>query len=72
MGPLPRIIARVYRVLARYGQIRTAECFGFDYVNTIVRHPARDERRNCGAVVQYFWTTNPPPIVVDAQALLGR
>ncbi|HXU75492.1 MAG TPA: uroporphyrinogen decarboxylase family protein [Methylomirabilota bacterium] len=55
-----------YRVLAE-GQIRTAECFGFDYVNTM-SDPAR-EAADCGAVVQYF--DNQPAAIVEDQALLA-
>jgi MtaA/CmuA family methyltransferase len=55
-----------YRVLAE-GQIRTAEEYGFDYVNTM-SDPAR-EAADCGAVVQYFDTT--PVAIVEDQARLG-
>jgi MtaA/CmuA family methyltransferase len=55
-----------YRVLAE-GQIRTAEAFGFDYVNTM-SDPAR-EAADCGAVVQYF--DNQPVAIVEEQALLA-
>ena len=40
-----------YRVLVE-AQIRTAEAFGFDYVNTM-SDPAR-EAADCGAAVEYF------------------
>ena len=55
-----------YRVLAE-GQIRTAETFGFDYVNTM-SDPAR-EAADCGARVQYF---DDQPVALDEeQALLA-
>jgi len=55
-----------HRVLAE-GQIRTAEKFGFDYVNTM-SDPAR-EAADCGAQVQYF--DNQPVALVEDQALLA-
>ena len=55
-----------YRVLVE-GQIRTAEAFGFDYVNTM-SDPAR-EAADCGAVVEYF--DNQPMAIVEDQALLA-
>jgi MtaA/CmuA family methyltransferase len=55
-----------YRVLVE-GQIRTAEEFGFDYVNTM-SDPAR-EATDCGAVVEYF--DNQPVALVEDQALLA-
>jgi MtaA/CmuA family methyltransferase len=55
-----------YRVLAE-GQIRTAETFGFDYVNTM-SDPAR-EAADCGAVVEYF--DHQPVALVEDQALLS-
>jgi MtaA/CmuA family methyltransferase len=55
-----------YRVLVE-GQIRTAEAFGFDYVNTM-SDPAR-EAADCGAVVEHF--DNQPVAIVEDQALLG-
>ena len=55
-----------YRVLVE-GQIRTAEAFGFDYVNTM-SDPAR-EAADCGAVVEYF--DNQPVAIVEEQALLA-
>ena len=55
-----------YRVLVE-GQIRTAEAFGFDYVNTM-SDPAR-EAADCGAVVEYF--DNQPVAIVEDQALLA-
>jgi MtaA/CmuA family methyltransferase len=54
-----------YRVLAE-GQIRTAEKFGFDYVNTM-SDPAR-EAADCGARVEFF--ENQPVALVEDQALL--
>jgi MtaA/CmuA family methyltransferase len=54
-----------YRVLVE-GQIRTAETFGFDYVNTM-SDPAR-EAADCGAVVEYF--DHQPVALVEDQALL--
>lgn len=55
-----------YRVLVE-GQIRTAEEFGFDYVNTM-SDPAR-EAADCGAVVEYF--DNQPVALVEERALLA-
>jgi MtaA/CmuA family methyltransferase len=55
-----------YRVLVE-GQIRTAETFGFDYVNTM-SDPAR-EAADCGAVVEYF--DHQPVAIVEDQALLA-
>jgi MtaA/CmuA family methyltransferase len=55
-----------YRVLVE-GQIRTAEAFGFDYVNTM-SDPAR-EAADCGAIVEYF--ENQPVALVEDQALLA-
>ena len=55
-----------YRVLAE-GQIRTAEQFGFDYVNTM-SDPAR-EAADCGAHVEYFDHT--PVALNEDQALLA-
>jgi MtaA/CmuA family methyltransferase len=55
-----------YRVLTE-AQIRTAEQFGFDYVNTM-SDPAR-EAADCGAVVEYFEQT--PVALVEDQALLS-
>ncbi len=55
-----------YRVLVE-GQVRTAEAFGFDYVNTM-SDPAR-EAADCGAVVEYF--DSQPVAIVEEQALLG-
>jgi len=55
-----------YRVLVE-GQIRTAEKFGFDYVNTM-SDPAR-EAADCGAAVQFF--DDQPAALVEDQALLA-
>jgi MtaA/CmuA family methyltransferase len=55
-----------YRVLVE-GQLRTAEAYGFDYVNTM-SDPAR-EAADCGAVVEYF--DNQPVAIVEEQALLA-
>ena len=55
-----------YRVLVE-GQVRTAEAFGFDYVNTM-SDPAR-EAADCGAVVEYF--DSQPVAIGEEQALLG-
>jgi MtaA/CmuA family methyltransferase len=49
------------------GQIRTAEAFGFDYVNSM-SDPAR-EAADCGAVVEYF--DQQPVALVEDQALLA-
>jgi MtaA/CmuA family methyltransferase len=53
-----------YRVLAE-GQLRTAEAFGFDYVNTM-SDPAR-EAADCGARVRYF---DEQPVALDEEAAL--
>lgn len=55
-----------YRVLVE-GQIRTAEAFGFDYVNTM-SDPAR-EAADCGAAVEYF--DQQPVALCEARALLA-
>ncbi len=55
-----------YRVLVE-GQIRTAEKFDFDYVNTM-SDPAR-EAADCGAAVEYF--DNQPPALAEDRALLA-
>ena len=55
-----------YRVLVE-AQIRTAEAFGFDYVNSM-SDPAR-EAADCGAVVEYF--DHQPVALVEDQALLA-
>lgn len=55
-----------YRVLAE-GQIRTAEAYGFDYVNTM-SDPAR-EAADCGAEVAYF--DDQPVALAEDRALLS-
>src|SRR5664280_1813790 len=55
-----------YRVMVE-GQIRTAEAFGFDYVNSM-SDPAR-EAADCDAVVEYF--DQQPVALVEDQALLA-
>lgn len=55
-----------YRILVE-GQIRTAETFGFDYVNTM-SDPAR-EAADCGATVEFF--DHQPAALVEEQALLA-
>ena len=55
-----------YRVLVE-AQIRTAEKFGFDYVNTM-SDPAR-EAADCGAPVQFF--DAQPVALLEDQALLA-
>ncbi len=55
-----------YRVMVE-GQLRTAEKFGLDYVNTM-SDPAR-EAADCGAKVEYF--DNQPVAIVEDQALLA-
>ncbi len=66
IGRLYRDYCTDYRVLVE-GQIRTAEKFGFDYVNTM-SDPAR-EAADCGATVQYF--DHQPVALVEDQALLA-
>ena len=56
-----------YRVLVE-GQIRTAEAFGLDYVNTM-SDPAC-EAADCGAGVTYF--PNSPPAIDEGRALLAE
>ncbi|HWH72189.1 MAG TPA: uroporphyrinogen decarboxylase family protein [Candidatus Sulfotelmatobacter sp.] len=56
-----------YRVMVE-GQIRTAEQFDFDYVNTM-SDPAR-EAADCGATVQYF--DHQPVAIIEDQALLAH
>lgn len=55
-----------YRVLVE-GQLRTAETFGFDYVNTM-SDPAR-EAADCGATVEYF--EQQPVAIIEEQAFLA-
>ena len=56
-----------FRVLVE-GQLRTAEKFGLDYVNTM-SDPAR-EAADCGAKVEFF--DNQPVAIVEDQALLAN
>ncbi len=56
-----------FKTLAE-GQIRTAEQFGFDYVNTM-SDPAR-EAADCGAAVEFFEST--PVALVESNALLAN
>jgi MtaA/CmuA family methyltransferase len=65
IGARYRDYCKDYRVLVE-GQLRTAEKFGFDYVNTM-SDPAR-EAADCGAVVEYF--ENQPVAIIEEQALL--
>lgn len=55
-----------YRVLVE-GQLRIAEKYGFDYVNTM-SDPAR-EAADCGAAVQFF--DDQPVALLEDQALLA-
>ena len=55
-----------YRVLAQ-GQLRVAEEFGFDYVNTM-SDPGR-EAADCGATLEFF--ENSPACLVEERALLA-
>lgn len=55
-----------FRVLAE-GQVRVAETFGFDYVNTM-SDPAR-EAADCGAPVEYF--DDQPVALIEDRALLA-
>jgi len=66
IGALYRNYCTDYRVLVE-GQMRTAEAFGFDYVNTM-SDPAR-EAADCGAAVEYF--DHQPVALVEDQALLA-
>jgi len=66
IGALYRDYCTDYRVLVE-GQIRTAEIFGFDYVNTM-SDPAR-EAADCGAAIQYF--DHQPVALVEDAALLA-
>jgi MtaA/CmuA family methyltransferase len=54
-----------YRLLAE-GQVRVAEQFDFDYVNTM-SDPGR-EAADCGAVLE--WLENSPAALVEEQAVL--
>lgn len=64
-GAMYRDYCTDFRVLVE-GQIRTAEEFGFDYVNTM-SDPAR-EAVDCGAKVQFF--DDQPVAIVEEHALL--
>ncbi len=66
IGAKYRDYATNFRVLAE-AQIRTAEKFGFDYVNTM-SDPAR-EAADCGAKVQFF--EDQPPALIEDQAVLA-
>jgi MtaA/CmuA family methyltransferase len=66
IGALYRNYCTDYRVLVE-AQVRTAEKFGFDYVNTM-SDPAR-EAADCGATVTYF--DHQPVALVEDQALLA-
>lgn len=66
IGAKYRDYATDYRVLAE-GQLRVAEQFGFDYVNTM-SDPAR-EAADCGAAVEFF--DNSPAALIEEQALLA-
>ena len=65
VGARYRDYATNFRLLVE-GQIRTAEKFDFDYVNTM-SDPAR-EAADCGARIQYF--DDQPPAIVEEDALL--
>ena len=66
IGALYRDYCTDYRVLVE-GQLRTAEQFGFDYVNTM-SDPAR-EAADCGAAVEYF--DHQPVALIEDRALLA-
>jgi MtaA/CmuA family methyltransferase len=66
IGAKYRDYATDYRVLVE-GQIRVAEEFGLDYVNTM-SDPAC-EAADCGAVVSFY--ENQPPAIDEANALLS-
>jgi MtaA/CmuA family methyltransferase len=66
MGATYRDYETNHRVLVE-GQMRVAEQFGFDYVNTM-SDPAR-EAADCGAVVEFF--ENSPAALVEERALLA-
>src|SRR5512132_530973 len=55
-----------YRVLVQ-GQLRIAEMFDLDYVNTM-SDPAR-EAADCGAAVEFF--ENSPAAIIEERALLA-
>lgn len=66
MGAKYRDYETDFRVLAE-GQLRVAEKFDFDYVNTM-SDPAR-EAADCGAGVEFF--ENSPAAMIEEQALLA-
>ncbi len=66
-GALYRDYCTNYKVLAE-AQIRTAEKFGFDYVNTM-SDPAR-EAADCGAAVEFF--DHQPVALVEDRARLAE
>lgn len=66
IGAKYRDYATDCRVLCE-GQLRTAEKFGFDYVNTM-SDPA-GEAADCGAAVQFF--PDQPPALDDSNSLLA-
>ena len=66
IGVVYRDYCTDYRVLVE-GQLRTAEKFDLDYVNTM-SDPAR-EAADCGARVEYF--ENQPVAIIEDQALLA-
>lgn len=66
IGAKYRDYATDYRVLVE-AQMRAAEQFDFDYVNTM-SDPAR-EAADCGATVEFF--ENAPAAIVEERAVLG-
>lgn len=66
LGAVYRDYCTDFRTMVE-GQIRTAEDFGFDYVNTM-SDPAR-EAADCGAEVRYF--DHQPVAIVEENALLS-
>ncbi len=66
IGAKYRAYCTDYRVLVE-GQMRIAEKYGFDYVNTM-SDPAR-EAADCGAAVQFF--EDQPVALLEDQALLA-
>lgn len=66
IGAKYRAYCTDYRVLVE-GQLRIAEKYGFDYVNTM-SDPAR-EAADCGAAVQFF--DDQPVALLEDQALLA-
>ena len=67
IGAQYRAYCTDYRVLTE-AQMRTAERFGFDYVNTM-SDPAR-EAADCGAAVEYF--DHQPVAFIEDRALLAE